>query len=564
MSEPTSEDPTRMEPGSTSPLPWWRTGVLYQIYPRSYRDADGDGVGDLDGITERLDHVVALGVTAIWLAPIYRSPQVDFGYDVADHTDVDPLFGDLRAFDRLLAAAHARGLRVVLDYVINHTSDQHPWFRASRSSRANAKRSWYTWRDPGPDGGPPSNWRSVFGGPAWTLDPGTGQYYLHSFHPAQPDLDWRHPAVAAAMHDVLRFWLDRGVDGFRIDAPEYVGKDPELRDDPPAARHRPHRRGVLRPYDALAHVHDKDHPFVHEVLRGVRAVVDEYPGRVTVGEVRISDRHRWAAYFGQGLRATEASDLEAVAEGGRELHLVFDFGPLKAPWTAAGIRGAVEATRGVLPPGCSPALALGNHDEPRLATRLGSDGARMAAVLLLALPGTPCLYYGDELGMRDVDVPPEQRADPQGSIDPVMSRDPCRSPIAWTAEGGFGGGASPAAPWLPYGDNAGERSVERQRRDPGSMLALYRELLALRRVTAALHRGSYRTHEASDDSLYAFWRLHEDQRVLVALNFGHEPRTLPFEPAAVRVLATTGAARSEHTGVIGPGEATIFEVYGLP
>lgn len=547
MGEPTREEPARREPGSTGPLPWWRTGVLYQIYPRSYRDADGDGVGDLDGITERLDHLVGLGVAAIWLSPIYRSPQVDFGYDVADHTDVDPRFGDLRAFDRLLAAAHARGLRVVLDYVINHTSDQHPWFLASRARRDDPKRSWYVWRDPGPAGGPPNNWRSVFGGPAWTLDPATGQYYLHSFHPAQPDLEWRTPAVAAAMHGVLRFWLDRGVDGFRVDAPEYVGKDPQLRDDPPAAQHRPHRRGVLRPYDALAHVHDKDHPFVHEVLRGVRAVVDAYPGCVTVGEVRISDRERWAAYFGS-------------AERGEELQLVFDFGPLKAPWTAAGIRGAVEAAREVLPPGCSPALALGNHDEPRIATRLGPAGARMAAVLLLALPGTPCIYYGDELGMVDVAVPPPQRADPQGAIDPSLSRDPCRSPLAWTAEGGFGGGASPAAPWLPYGDNAGERSVERQRQDPGSMLALYRELLALRRTTPALHRGSYRTHEASDDTLYAFWRIHEDQRVLVVLNFGDAPRAIDLGPAAVRVLASTGAARSGLPGVIGAREAAIFAV----
>jgi alpha-glucosidase len=546
-------EPTRMDPGSTDPLPWWKTGVLYQIYPRSYRDADGDGVGDLDGITERLDHVVALGVDAIWLSPIYRSPQVDFGYDVADHTAVDPRFGDLQAFDRLLAAAHARGLRVVLDYVINHTSDQHPWFVASRASRTDPKRGWYVWRDPGPGGEPPNNWRSVFGGSAWTLDPGTGQYYLHSFHPAQPDLDWRHPAVAAAMHDVLRFWLDRGVDGFRIDAPEYVGKDPELRDDPPAARQRLHRRGVLRPYDALEHVHDKDHPFVHEVLRGVRAVIDAYPGRMTVGEVRISDHRRWAAYFGR-----------RAAEDGPELHLVFDFGPLKASWTAVGIRAAVEATRAVLPPGCSPGLVLGNHDERRIASRLGPEGARMAAVLLLALPGTPCLYYGDELGMRDVDVPAEQRADPQGSIDEAMSRDPCRSPIAWTAEGGFSGGSHPARPWLPHGDNAGERSVERQRRDPGSMLALCRELLALRRATPALHRGSYRTHERSDDGLYAFWRVHDEQRVLVALNFGDEPRTLPLEPTAVRVLATTGAAHPEAPGMIGPKTAVILEVSNIP
>jgi alpha-glucosidase len=536
------------KPRSTGPLPWWRTGVLYQIYPRSFRDTDGDGIGDLDGITERLDHLVALGIDAIWLSPIYRSPQVDFGYDVSDHCDVDPRFGTLGAFDRLLAAAHARGLRIVLDYVINHTSDRHPWFVASRASRTGPRRGWYVWRDPAPDGGPPNNWLSVFGGPAWTLDPATGQYYLHSFHPAQPDLDWRNPEVAAAMHDVLRFWLDRGVDGFRIDAPEFVGKDPALRDDPPARLHAPHRRGVMRPYDGLAHRHTKDDPFVHEVLRGVRAVIDAYPGRTSVGEVRISDRRRWAAYFGQEPRTSQA--------GGRGLHLVFDFGPLKAPWTAAGVRAAVEATQAVLPRGTWPALVLGNHDEPRIASRLPPGGARMAAVLLLALPGTPCLYHGDELGMVDVEVPPHQRADPQAAIDPAMSRDPCRSPIAWTAEGGFTDG--PSEPWLPYGDNLGERSVAHQRRTPGSMLVLHRELLALRRATPALHRGRYRTHQASDDTLYAFWRIHEDQRVLVVLNFGEIPRPLPTETGALRLLVTTSPADSPRGGAIGPGEAAIF------
>lgn len=527
----------------SDPLPWWRTGVLYQIYPRSFRDSNRDGVGDLDGITEHLDHVVALGVDAIWLSPIYRSPQVDFGYDVSDHRDVDPLFGDLTAFDRLLAAAHARGLRVVLDYVVNHTSDRHPWFLASRASRTDPKRSWYVWRDPAPDGGPPNNWLSVFGGPSWTLDAATGQYYLHSFHPAQPDLDWRNPEVAAAMHGVLRFWLDRGVDGFRIDAPEFVGKHPALLDDPPAAHHKLHRRGVLRPYDGLAHLHDKDGPLVHEVLRGVRAVLDGYPGRTSVGEVRISDRHRWAAYYGKA--------------DAPELHLVFDFGPLKAPWAAPELRRAVEATHAVLPPGCSPALVLGNHDEPRLASRLGPEGARMAALLLLALPGTPCLYYGDELGMLDVDVSGQQSADPQAAIDPVMSRDPCRGPMAWTPDGGFTDGPSP--PWLPHGPNLGERSVVHQRRDPGSMLALYRELLALRRSSPALHRGRYRTHEASDDHLYAFWRIHEDQRMLVVINFGDVPRPLPLAAGALRRLATTSPEALHRPDVMGPKEAAIFQ-----
>jgi alpha-glucosidase len=530
---------------SEQPLPWWKTGVLYQIYPRSFRDADGDGVGDLDGITERLDHVVDLGVDAIWLSPIYRSPQVDFGYDVSDHCDVDPSFGDLAAFDRLLAAAHARGLRVVLDYVVNHTSDRHPWFLASRASRSDPQRSWYVWRDPAPGGGPPNNWVSVFGGPAWTFDAATGQYYLHSFHAAQPDLDWRNPAVEAAMHAVACFWLTRGVDGLRIDAPEYVGKDPALRDNPRSPQPRTHRRGVRREYDAFEHVHDKDHPDVHAVFRRLRAVIDRYRSRMTVGEVRISDRGRWAAYFG-----LQASDPE--------MHLVFDFGPLKAPWSAAGIRQAVESGQRVLPPGCSPGLVLGNHDEPRIATRYGQAGARMVAVLLLTLPGTPCIYYGDELGMVDVDVPPSRTGDPQAAIDPAMSRDPCRTPLPWTAEGGFTDAG--VEPWLPLGPNL-ERSVERQRADPRSLLALHRELLALRRRMPALHRGTYQTHAASDDTLYAYWRIHEDERVLVALNFGDVPRELPVNPSSdIQVLTTTGTARVERPRRVDPGGAMVLAV----
>ena len=541
-------------------LPWWRTGVLYQIYPWSFRDANGDGVGDLDGITRELDYVAELGVDAIWLSPIYCSPGVDFGYDVADHCDIDPRFGDLAAFDRLLQAAHARGLRVLLDYVINHTSDRHPWFLASRSSREDPKRRWYLWRDPAKGGGPPNNWMSVFGGPAWTFDERTGQYYLHSFHAAQPDLDWRNPAVERAMFDVLRFWLDRGVDGFRIDAPEYVGKDPRLPDLPRLPRHRPHRRGVLRPYDAFHHLHDKDHPDLHGMLRRLRRVVDAYPERMTVGEVRITDRERWAAYFGQG----------------DELHLVFDFEPLRVAWEAPAIRAAVERSLLALPPGCSPALVLSNHDERRIATRYGPQGARLAAMLLLTLPGTPCLYYGDELGMVDVELPPERMHDPQAAIDPVMSRDPCRTPMAWTEHGGFSD--VEVEPWLPLPHDLEACNVARQRQDPGSMLSLYRELLAVRRLAPALRRGTYETHGASDEALYAYWRIHGLQRVLVALNFGDQPRPLPELPAptqtaggiagqttaqttsGVRVLASTNPSGPERPGWLGPGRGVVLQL----
>jgi alpha-glucosidase len=514
----------------SEPLPWWKTGALFLIYPRSFRDASGDGVGDLPGILEKLDHLVELGVDALWLSPFYPSPQVDFGYDVADHCDVDPMFGTLADFDRLGAAAHHRGLRVVVDWVLNHTSDQHPWFLASRSRRDDPKRGFYTWRDPAPGGGPPNNWVSVFGGPSWTFDAITEQYYLHSFHAAQPDLDWRNPEVEAAMFDVLRFWLARGVDGFRIDAPEFIGKDPLLRDNPLRLHHEPHRRGVLRPYDALEHVHDKDHPDLHAILRRMRAVVDVAPDRVTIGEVRVREREQWAAYLGQD----------------DEMHLAFDFGPLKADFDARSIRRAVEATLAALPPGHLPAIALGNHDEPRICTRYGRAGARMAAVLLCTLPGTPCLYYGDELGMIDIEVPPELAHDPQAAVDPTMSRDPCRSPMPWTHAGGF---TESASPWLPMGDNIGSSSAEMQRGDPRSMLELYRTLLALRRRHPALHRGSYVAHGSSDDTLWIYERRHADDRIIIALNFGDDARTLP--PHARILASTTDAAPlAPHSAVV--------------
>jgi alpha-glucosidase len=359
-----------------SVVPWWRSGVVYQIYPRSFLDTDGDGVGDLEGVRRKLDHLAWLGVDAVWLSPIFPSPMDDFGYDVADYCDVDPLFGSLAGFDRLLAEAHARGLRVLLDWVPNHTSDRHPWFVESRRSRTSAKRDWYVWRDPAPDGGPPNNWTAAFPPDtlAWTLDPVTGQYWLHCFLPSQPDLDWSNPDVAAAMHDVLRFWLDRGVDGFRVDVVHCLGKDPALPDDPPGLAGLPHA--------AL-----NDHPATHEVLRGIRGVVDAYPGdRMLVGEVFQLVQPDVTTYYGRG----------------DELHLVFDLPRgLHTPWEAQAWRERVAAVMATHAAARAwPTLVLSNHDTPRHRTRLGSEArARAAAVMLLTLPGTPFLYAGEELGL---------------------------------------------------------------------------------------------------------------------------------------------------------------------
>jgi len=460
--------------------PWWQRAVFYQIYPRSFADSDGDGVGDLGGICSRLDYVAGLGVDAIWLSPIYRSPMVDFGYDVSDHTDVDPVFGDLAAFDRLLAEAHRRGLRVLLDWVPNHTSSQHPWFVESRSSRRSPKRDWYVWRDE------PNNWRAAFGGPAWTWDEATGQWYLHLFLPEQPDLNWANPEVVESMHGVLRFWLDRGVDGFRADVIHLIGKDEALPDLP----------------DELAHldvVGLHDDPRTHGLLRGIRRVLDGYEGeRAMVGEVQLGSPVALAPYYGRG----------------DELHLVFDFMLLRAPWAAEEFAlHVLEAEAAFAPSGAWPCWVLSNHDTPRHRSRYGSSEprARAAAVLLLTLRGTPFLYAGEELGLLDADVPPAARLDPGG-------RDGCRAPFPWDATPAHGW---PASPWLPWPPEPGLRNPAAQDADDDSILALYRRTIAARRRSPALHGGSWRSLDAPHGSLLYERRRGADVR-RVAVNFTDE------------------------------------------
>ena len=369
---------------------WWQRGVIYQIYPRSFQDSDGDGIGDLNGIAARLDHLVALGVDAIWISPFYPSPMADFGYDVADHCDVDPIFGTLDDFDRLLDAAHARGLKLILDFVPNHTSDRHPWFIESRRSRDGPRRDWYVWRDPAPDpgpdsapgGGPPNNWLSEFGGPAWTLDRATGQYWYHAYLPEQPDLNWRNPGVRAAMLDVLRFWFRRGVDGFRVDAIHHLFKDEALRDNPP----NPDYRTGMSPRRRLIRQHTTDLPEVQGAVREMRALVSSYGDRVLIGEAWLPF-DRLIAYYGESLDC---------------FHLPFNFHLIGARWEAGALRRVIAEYEALLPAGAWPNWVLGNHDRSRLASRVGAAQARVAAVLLCTLRGTPTLYYGDELGMADV------------------------------------------------------------------------------------------------------------------------------------------------------------------
>jgi alpha-glucosidase len=489
------------------PGPWWRGAVVYQIYPRSFADSDGDGVGDLPGILARLDHLAgagaaSLGVDAVWLSPFYPSPMADFGYDVADYTGVDPLFGTLEDMDRLIAECHGRGIRVIVDWVPNHTSDRHPWFVESRSSRESSRRDWYVWRAGAPGGGPPTDWRSSFPrvGSAWTHDASTDQWYLHSFAPEQPDLNWANPAVQDAMLDTLRFWLDRGIDGFRIDVVHLLGTEP----DPPAG--------------ATSWLRDRDWPLGHRILRRVRALLEEYGDRVAVGEVYLLDQRRLLRFL----------------IGGDELHLAHNFVFLRTEWSAEAFRAVIEEFTEEGGHGVWPAWCLENHDHSRVATRYDEGGsgparARVAAMLVLLLRGTPFLFQGQELGLPDTVVPPEREVDVDG-------RDPERAPIPWEPPSrvGPGAGFTTGHPWLPLVADAEHLAAAAQDGDPRSTLSLYRRLIAIRRRSPALRGGGQRLLDAPAGVL-AWVREERGERWLVALN-------MTSRPAAADLAAGVGAA----------------------
>jgi alpha-glucosidase len=513
---------------------WWKYGIVYQVYPRSFQDSNGDGIGDLDGIRARLDHLVSLGVDAVWVSPIYPSPMADFGYDISDFCDIDPRFGTLEGFDALVQEAHARGLKIILDFVPNHTSDRHPWFVQSRSARSDARRDWYIWRDPAPGGGPPNNWLSNFGGPAWAFDPATGQYYGHSFLKEQPDLNWRNPEVRAAMYEVLRFWLRRGVDGFRVDVLSQIIKDAEFRDNPP----NPDFVEGQDPFFRWLMLYNTDLPEVQPIVAEMRRVVDEFSdarsSRVLIGELYLP-LTRLVAYY--GLNA------EGVLEG---VQLPFNFQLIATEWQAARIDRLVRDYEAALPAGAQPNWVLGNHDRSRIASRVGPQMARLAAMLLLTLRGTPTLYYGDEIGMTDVPIPADEVQDPFEKNKPGMGlgRDPERTPMQWSARDHAG--FTTGTPWLRLAADWPTNNVEAQSRDAGSMLTLYRRLIALRRAQPALNRGDYEALETEGEVL-AYARNGEGQRLVVLLNFGASPA--PISPALTPrqpiVLASTDPARAE-------------------
>jgi alpha-glucosidase len=484
---------------------WWRHGIFYQVYPRSFQDSNGDGVGDIAGIIGRLPYLLELGVDAIWLSPIFPSPMADFGYDIADYTGIDPLFGTMEDFDALISAAHAAGLRIILDLVPNHTSDQHPWFIESRKSRDNGKRDWYIWREPAAGGGPPNNWLSEFGGSAWQYDAATRQHYYHAFLAQQPDLNWRNPAVRQAIHDVMRFWLRKGVDGFRVDVIWHLIKDAEFRDNPPNPGYREGRP----PHERILPLYSTDQAEVHDVIAEMRRVIDEFDSRVLIGEIYLPPQ-RLVTYYGRNL-------------GGA--HLPFNFALLSAPWNARGIEKIIFEYESLLPAGAWPNWVLGNHDRPRVASRVGQAQARVAAMLLLSLRGTPTLYYGDEIGMHQVAIAPDQVRDPFEKNVPGIGvgRDGCRTPMQWDATpyAGF----STARPWLPLADDFVHENVVNLNADARSILSLYKALIGLRRKLPPLESGDY-VPIAAEGELLLYRRRSEGKAVVIALNLSNEPISL--------------------------------------
>jgi alpha-glucosidase len=533
----------RDESGSDRGDAWWRDGVLYQIYPRSFADANGDGIGDLQGVIDHLDHLEWLGISGVWLSPITVSPNADWGYDVADFCAIQPEYGTLELFDELVVAAHRRGVRVLLDLVPNHTSEQHQWFRESRSSKSSPYRDWYVWADPTPDGDRPNNWVSSFGGPAWTLDRATGQYYLHNHLREQPDLNWWNDGVRDAFDAILRFWFDRGVDGFRIDVCSGIVKDAELRDNPPATEDDPLDAQLF----GQRSVYNANRPEVHDVLRRWREIADAYPTpRVLLGETPVDDLAELGTYYGTGAD---------------ELHLAFNFPFINAPLDTDAMRAIVERTEVDFPDGAWPAWTGSNHDMGRFATRWAGDDprkVRVALVILLGLRGTPVLFQGDEIGLGDVPVSEADLRDPLGVRywPAYKGRDPMRTPMQWRRAPGAGFTRPGQRPWLPIGDSA--CNVEDQRDDPGSVLRLARDLIALRAQTPDLRSGAYSSIAAAEH----LWAWRRGRRHLVLVNASDGAAKLPETRGRICIGTDRERDGEVVSGslVMGPWQAAIVEL----
>lgn len=529
--------------------PWWQTSVIYQIYPRSFFDTNNDGIGDLAGIVAKLDYLSDLGINAVWLSPVNQSPMVDFGYDVSDYRRIDPIFGGQTEFDTLLKEAHRRNIRIIMDLVVNHTSHEHPWFQEARASRDNPRRDWYIWHD-GNQGRPPNNWKAAFGGNAWEWDDRTQQYYLHSFLVQQPDLNWRNADLRKAVMEEMRFWLDKGVDGFRLDVVNFFTKDDRLRNNPLTIGHTP------RPYDLQKHVYDRNRPENRDVIRELRQFINRFDDRVLIGEVYTAppgDAALSASYLGNGHDA---------------LHLAFDFSLLYCRYGARAFRDAVECWYTALPENAWPCNVLSNHDQPRSYSRYGSGNhapqrAKTLAALLLTLKGTPFIYYGEEIGMADGKISKRDLQDPVGKkYWPLhKGRDRCRTPMQWTAEpqAGF----SKGRPWLPVNPDYADVNVASQYDEPDSVLSFYKHLIALRHAKPALSVGDW-TYINNDVAAMAYYRTTANSRLAVWLNFSRRSKTIKvLNPDRWQVLLGThkkaGPPLQGFDFDLAPHEALILE-----
>lgn len=536
---------------NTATQEWFRHHVLYQIYPRSFYDASGDGVGDLRGIIEKFDYLAgrndSLGINAIWLSPFYPSPMADFGYDVSDYCDVDPLFGSLDDFRELLELAHSRDVKVMIDFIPNHSSDEHPWFVESRSSRDNPKRDWYVWRDAKPDGSEPNNWHSIFGGPAWTWDETTGQYYLHTFLSKQPDLNWDNPEVRQVMKDQMKFWLDMGVDGFRVDAISGMSKDPEFRDNPPDSSYRP---GIDDPSQAYERLNSQNGPHLYDYLREMADFVGSYDNRFMITEAYPHGGDNIASY----LRFYHQVNPHACAP--------FNFEGIMRPWQADAFKDFIDNFLEQKEPVYTPIFCFGNHDKSRLATRFGGENAASAALLLLTLPGMPTMYYGDEIGMTDAYIAPEHVQDPYEKNVPGQGfgRDPERTPMQWDASptAGF----TTNTPWLPINPNHNSVNVANERANPQSLFNLYRQLLSLRKSSPALQGDGYEPVE-TPEGIFGFKRTSEDETLMILINFTDQVIDLSphdYLMAGNEWLISTRHDSEQQKTELAPHEARIYRI----
>lgn len=481
--------------------PWWQKSIIYQIYPRSFKDSDNDGTGDLPGIIEKLDYLKWLGVDCVWISPIYPSPMHDFGYDISDYKGIDPRFGTMADFDRLLSTAKEQDIKIIMDLVPNHTSFEHPWFLEARRSRDSEKRSWYIWKDPAKGGSVPNNWISEFAGPAWEFDEETEQYYYHTFLKEQPDLNWRNEEVQEAMWDVIRFWFDKGIDGFRIDVLWYLIKDEHFRDNPP----NPDWREGMQDHDKLIPAFSNDQPYVHELVEKMRKISEkEYNDKVLIGEIYLPF-HKLVTYYNEG----------------KGVHLPFNFSLISTEWKAKEIYSTIAEYEGALSEGDWPNWVMSNHDKPRVKSRIGAGQVRNAAILLLTLRGTPTMYYGDEIGMQDVSIPKDRLQDPRALLEPDINvgRDPQRTPMQWNDEkfAGF----SNSEPWLPIGNGYKENNVKIQQQDENSLLWLYKKLINLRSNEPALYIGDY-IPVGIENNVISFIRKYKNDRFLIAVNLSNQ------------------------------------------